>query len=73
MLSADTKIDAGFVRFLTLGGDESAPVHENGVHLQGAWLEGVLDLGDCDLVRPIILSQLPHQVWDHWKSIHVID
>jgi hypothetical protein len=56
MMSADTKIDANLVRFLALGGDESAPVHEKGVRLHGAWLDGVLDLGDCDLVRPIILS-----------------
>ena len=55
-LSADTKIDAALVRFLALGGDESAPVHEKGVHLRGAWLDGALDLGDCDVARPIILS-----------------
>src|SRR3546814_2310360 len=37
---AETKtnrVRAAFVRFLALGGDEQAPVHENGVELQGAW------------------------------------
>ncbi len=37
-------VRAGFVRFLALGGDESAPIHEHGVFLRGAWIEGVLDL-----------------------------
>jgi hypothetical protein len=33
-----------FIRFLALGGDEDAPVHETGVQLQGAWIEGAFDL-----------------------------
>ncbi len=37
-------VRAGFVRFLALGGDESAPIHEHGVHLQGAWIEDALNL-----------------------------
>src|SRR3546814_8768674 len=45
--SAETKtnrVRAAFVRCLALGGDEQAPVHENGVELQGAWLVGSLNL-----------------------------
>lgn len=38
------EIRADIVRFLALGGDGSAPVHEHGVRLQGAWLTGELDL-----------------------------
>ena len=53
--SSNNGIRAGLVRFLALGGDEFAPVHEKGIQLKGAWLDGVLDLGDCDVVRPIIL------------------
>lgn len=37
-------VRAGFLRFLALGGDGQAPVHERGVWLQGAWITGTLDL-----------------------------
>ncbi|MCX7257800.1 MAG: hypothetical protein NTZ64_14050 [Polaromonas sp.] len=37
-------IRASFIRFLALGGDDEAPVHEQGVQLMGAWIEGELDL-----------------------------
>jgi len=37
-------VRASFIRFLALGGDDEAPVHERGVQLIGAWIEGVLDL-----------------------------
>ena len=33
-----------FIRFLALGGDEDAPVHEKGVQLRRAWITGTLDL-----------------------------
>lgn len=38
------RVRASFFRFLALGGDENAPVHERGVELKGAWLTGALDL-----------------------------
>lgn len=37
-------VRAAFLRFLALGGDGQAPVHERGVRLQGAWITGTLDL-----------------------------
>jgi len=38
-------VRAGFLRFLTLGGDEQNPLHEQGLELRGAWIvEGELDL-----------------------------
>lgn len=40
----DNKIRADFLRFLILGGDSKARVHEKGVTLRGAYIEGVLDL-----------------------------
>ena len=43
-LTDDNHVRAGFVRFLALGGDENAPVHEAGVRLKGAWVAGKLDL-----------------------------
>ena len=38
------RVRADFVRFLALGGDAQAPVHERGIQLQGAWITGKLDL-----------------------------
>jgi hypothetical protein len=38
-----------FVRFLCLGGDKRAPVHEMGVQIMGGWIDGNLDLGCCNL------------------------
>jgi hypothetical protein len=37
-------VRASFLRFLAMGGDEYAPVHERGVFLQGAWVENELNL-----------------------------
>jgi hypothetical protein len=51
------KIRAQFIRFLALGGDEATPVHEKGVQVRGAYIEGDLDLGSCKEVRPISIRQ----------------
>lgn len=40
----ENTVRAAFLRFLALGGDEQAPVHEHGVQLVGAWIEGELDM-----------------------------
>ena len=49
----DNTIRAEFLRFMALGGDDQNPVHERGVSLKGAWIEGVLNLSSavvpCDL------------------------
>lgn len=37
-------VRAEVLRFLALGGDETAPVHENGIDLTGAWVVGPFDL-----------------------------
>lgn len=42
-------VRAEFLRFLLLGGDEEAPVHERGVQLHGAYVEGVLMLRSCSI------------------------
>jgi hypothetical protein len=51
----NTIVRADFLRFLVLGGDEQAPVHEQGVQLVGAWIEGKLDLGNCVVPHGITL------------------
>ncbi|MGH6814874.1 MAG: hypothetical protein ACREC6_04155 [Hyphomicrobiaceae bacterium] len=51
---ADTNRVRGlFIRFLALGGDACAPVHEKGVRLQCAYIAGPLDLQGCRDVRPL--------------------
>lgn len=40
-------IRASFLRFLLLGGDEQAPVHEKGVQLSGAWIQDQLSIENC--------------------------
>lgn len=58
------RIRAQFLRFLVLGGDESAPVHEAGVELCRAFVDGELDLrgakcvGRLALVRCCIHGEL---------------
>jgi hypothetical protein len=41
------RIRSAFLRFLALGGDAQAVVHEKGVVLKGAWIDGELDLEGC--------------------------
>lgn len=43
------RVRARFLRFLLLGGDVQAPLHEGGVRLCGAYVEGALDLAGCRL------------------------
>ena len=50
-----TIVRADFLRFLLLGGDEQAPVHERGVQLIGAWIAGELDFGNCVLPHGMAL------------------
>ncbi|MDO8207454.1 MAG: hypothetical protein Q7T38_06490 [Gallionella sp.] len=40
----ENTVRAAFLRFLALGGDEYAPVHEKGVQLSCAWIKDVLDM-----------------------------
>jgi len=43
------RIRPAFLRFLALGGDAEAPVHERGLQIRGAWIEGPLDLEACNV------------------------
>lgn len=49
-------VRASFLRFLALGGDEHAPVHEKGVQLCGASVDGVLDLEGATLPHSLSLK-----------------
>ena len=50
-------VRADFIRFLALGGDDANQVHENGVWLVGAWIEGVLAIDFCILSGPLRLQR----------------
>jgi hypothetical protein len=52
----NNSVRADLVRFLALGGDDQAPVHEAGVLLSGAWILGQLDLTSCDVTRRLLLE-----------------
>jgi len=49
-------IRASFIRFLALGGDDEVRVHEKGVDLLNATIEGQLDLTQCKDVLPLALD-----------------
>jgi hypothetical protein len=49
------RIRAGFVRFLALGGDDSAPVHERGLWISQAYIDGGLDLEGCRPVQQLVI------------------
>lgn len=53
----NNKVRAGVIRFLALGGDAENPVHESGVWLGGAWIEGTLDLNCCTIAGPLQLQK----------------
>lgn len=52
--TTDNSVRARFVRFLALGGDDDAPVHERGVQISGAYIQGYLNLRST--VVPVSLS-----------------
>lgn len=52
-----SRVRAEFLRFLLLGGDEQAPVHERGVQLQGAYVEGELMLRSCRISSSLMLQK----------------
>jgi hypothetical protein len=52
---AARRIRPGLLRLLALGGEECARVHELGVDLRGAWIDGNVDLDFCTSVAPITL------------------
>ena len=53
--SDDCRLRPGFVRFLALGGDDAAPVHEQGVWIKGGWIDGDMDCEGAVLPHDLIL------------------
>jgi hypothetical protein len=44
------------LRFLILGGDKHNSVHESGVYIKGASIQGTLNLGGCDVIRRVFMD-----------------
>lgn len=65
--ATENTVRASFLRFLALGGDEQAPVHEKGVLLHGAWVDGDLDLEGATLPYSLSLTycHLTHIILRH--------
>jgi sRNA-binding regulator protein Hfq len=63
--TAANAVRASFIRFLALGGDDEAPIHEHGVQLAGAWIEGVLDLEGTITLSGLLLAK------SHFESVPV--
>ena len=47
----ENTVRGAFLRFLLLGGDEDAPVHEKGAILHGAFVDSDIDLESAEAVR----------------------
>ena len=48
------EVRAQFLRFLALGGDDNAPVHESRLELHGAHVSGDLDFSGCTIPQPLV-------------------
>jgi hypothetical protein len=53
----ENRVRADFIRFLVLGADEEIVVHENGVQLRGAYIDGPLDLDYVHCNDPLRLEK----------------
>jgi hypothetical protein len=53
----DLRVRAVFLRFLALGGDDTAPVHESRLELHGAYIGEDLNLSGCTIPQPLIFSR----------------
>jgi hypothetical protein len=49
----EVRLRAGFLRFLCLGGDDAAPVHERHLEVRGAFIGEDFDLSGCNIPEPL--------------------
>jgi hypothetical protein len=54
-VTTENTVRAAFLRFLLLGGDEHAPVHEKGVQLRGAWVADKLNMAGAQMLADVFL------------------
>ena len=53
----EVQIRARFLRLLSLGGDDFAPVHESRLELHGAYVHEDLDLSGCAIPQPLLFCR----------------
>ena len=53
----EVQVRARFLRFLSLGGDDFAPVHESRLELHGASVHEDLDLSGCTIPQPLLFRR----------------
>ncbi|MGO9475030.1 MAG: hypothetical protein ACLPWS_16765 [Rhodomicrobium sp.] len=46
-------VRADFLRFLALGGEQKTAVHESGLRIQGAYIDGAVNLDGATKIRPL--------------------
>jgi hypothetical protein len=64
-----------FLRFLLLGDDENTPVHEKGIFVYGAFIEGLVDLEGTASNTPLHLEncQIAEPIWARFAKLSAID
>lgn len=75
--TAENTIRASFLRFLILGGDDKNPIDLNGVHLEGAFIQGSLHLSSATIATNVSLThclcdkdlRLENTVIDGWLDL----
>jgi hypothetical protein len=53
----EVQIRASFLRFLSLGGDDFAPLHESRLELHGASIDEDLDFSGCTVRQPLLFRR----------------
>lgn len=75
--TAENTIRASFLRFLILGGDDQNPIDLNGIHLEGAFIQGSLHLSSATIATNVSLIhclcdkdiRLENTVIDGWLDL----
>ncbi len=52
-VTEENEVRADFLRFLALGGENRTAVHDSGIHIQGAFVTGAVNLNGATKVRPL--------------------
>jgi|GEM_PF-480694 len=66
------RIRPKFLRFLALRGDDAAPMHEKGVQIEGAWIDGDIDFEGCTLPHRLSLRSCQIDGALHLREAQII-
>lgn len=56
-MTAQNRVRAGLIRYMMLGGCDTHPSHERGVRIEGAWIDGEINLDFCDVGGGLLLHK----------------